>query len=179
MRWLLGVVAGLLVVGAITYSGLTVGQKLGVVGQDLESAKYKIEGIAAQLAAKRLTEAEASAVVFDYLMRRFERADPFIEMSALTRSRGQYSADYLGDGRWKVTGLGSGKKEEEPDRTYYFYKRGEWIVYEKSLIVEPANDEARDLVAHLQRSKSDATLSLSSISNWSRQQGCGVSFPPN
>lgn len=68
-------------------------------------------------------------------------------LTALAIARPYFTATYQGNGKWQVSALGYGLKDED----WVFNYGGLWNLYEVSRAIEPANGEASDLLLYIQR----------------------------
>ena len=93
-----------------------------------------------------ITAEEASALVRDYLQIRVDNTEDasvrWDRQGTLNEAGPDFHASFVSDGQWRVQALGW-------DETYT-YLGGEWIVYERSRTVEPANGPARGLLQQWQ-----------------------------
>jgi hypothetical protein len=85
---------------------------------------------------------EAKGNAMTIIVRRRQLLDWFGE------ARPYFTASYQGNGKWQVWGVGNDAVGASGD----FSGKGDglWSVYEKSVIVEPANDKARELLNYIQ-----------------------------
>jgi len=97
-----------------------------------------------------LTQDEVRALVYNYLEARASLVSliglrqPLL--TALAIARPYSTATYQGNGKWQVSGLGYGLKDED----WVFNYRGLWNLYEVSRAIEPANGEASALLLYIQ-----------------------------
>lgn len=99
-----------------------------------------------------LSQDEVCALVYNYLeakgnamtsiLRRRQLLDWFGE------ARPYFTASYQGNGKWQVWGVGNDGVGARGELSGV--GGGLWNVYEKSGIVEPANDKAKELLSYIQ-----------------------------
>jgi predicted small lipoprotein YifL len=108
-------------------------------------------------ASSVMSEDEACALVYSYLETRAKAAiggvGPLVAppvqasiwrrqfLDTLVEQRQKFSASYQGNGKWLVY--------DDEHKDYYYYSGGLWNLYEASRIVEPANDQARELLSEI------------------------------
>jgi hypothetical protein len=97
-----------------------------------------------------LTPDEVRALVNNYLDDRASLVSPINLrqnlLAAIAIARPYSTATYQGNGKWQVSGLGYGQKDED----WVFKYGGLWNLYEISGTIEPANSEASALLLYIQ-----------------------------
>ena len=93
---------------------------------------------------------EVCALVYDYLENKATATTIIIRrrelLDWLAECRPLFTATYQTGGRWQVRGVGNSGNGSAGNLDAAW---GLWSVYEKSHIVEPANNEARELLSYL------------------------------
>lgn len=96
-----------------------------------------------------LTQDEVCALVYNYLEARASSVsaigirNPLLK--ALVIARPYSTASYRGNGKWQVSALGYGLKDED----WVFNYGGLWNLYEVSKAIEPANGDASALLLYI------------------------------
>ena len=88
------------------------------------------------------TEDEACSLVYWYISDNLLPSREYKEN--LTNSQILYSATYLGNNKWSVSGFGYDYSQH-----YFYYTSGVWYVYESTGVVVPGNEYAREVVTYL------------------------------
>lgn len=90
---------------------------------------------------------EACALVYNYLGNKFTSMTDIIQripsLGILDEARPYFSAKYQGNGKWVVSALGSSEGK-------WSSNGGLWNLYEASRTIEPANDQATELIRYIQ-----------------------------
>lgn len=99
-----------------------------------------------------LTQDEVCALVYNYLQGKATAMTIFMRRQQLLNwfgeARPYFTASYQGNGKWQVWGVGN---DGDGAKGGFSGKGGGlWSAYEKSGVVEPANDKARELLSYIQ-----------------------------
>ena len=95
---------------------------------------------------------EVCALVYNYLQNKATAMTTRLYrehlLGVLDKARPYFVANYKGNGKWQVSALGRGVKDED---WFFYYSGGLWNLYEASRTIEPANDQATKLLSYIQR----------------------------
>jgi len=99
-----------------------------------------------------LGNSEVCALVYDYLENKISSvwAVPYRMnlLNVLDMARPYFQAVYQGNGKWQVQALGCAIDSRYKVTSYAY--TGLWNFYEASGVIEPANDEASELLRYIQ-----------------------------
>lgn len=98
-----------------------------------------------------LSRDEVCAMVYNYMEARASSVSNLSIrqplLAAIGIARPYFTATYQSNGKWQVSALGYGIK----DNNLVFNYDGLWNVFETSETIEPANDQASQLVSYIQK----------------------------
>lgn len=99
-----------------------------------------------------ITQDEVCAMAYNYLEARASLVSSYRQslLTTLAKAKPYFTATYQGKGKWQVSALGYGPKEEAND-WYFYYGGGQWNLYESSKTIEPANAQATALLLYIQQ----------------------------
>jgi hypothetical protein len=101
--------------------------------------------------APNISQGEACDLVYTYLEAKITAITDYIErmrlLEMLGDSRPNFVANYQGNNTWQVSALGY---VFDGLQWVFNSKGGLWNIYEASVVIEPANNQARQLLNRIQ-----------------------------